>query len=59
MYCAKPAPETPFTALAMVDLAVWQVCLKAYSALLQRCIQIGEAIFSSDGTRISFTGSTL
>lgn len=56
----KPAPETPFTALALVDLAVQAgVPEGLFSVITGDAVQIGEAIFSSDVVRkFSFTGST-
>jgi succinate-semialdehyde dehydrogenase/glutarate-semialdehyde dehydrogenase len=56
----KPAPETPFTALALVDLAVQAgVPAEIFSVITGDAAQIGEAIFSSDLVRkFTFTGST-
>ncbi|MBJ9985274.1 NAD-dependent succinate-semialdehyde dehydrogenase [Acinetobacter sp. S40] len=56
----KPAPETPFTALALVDLAV-QAGMPAeiFSVITGDAISIGDAIFESDDVRkFTFTGST-
>lgn len=56
----KPAPETPFTALALVDLAV-QVGVPAeiFSVITGDAVHIGDAIFESDVVRkFTFTGST-
>jgi len=56
----KPAPETPFTALALVDLAV-QAGLPAeiFSVITGDAVLIGDAIFESDVVRkFTFTGST-
>jgi succinate-semialdehyde dehydrogenase/glutarate-semialdehyde dehydrogenase len=56
----KPAPETPFTALALVDLAV-QAGIPAdiFSVITGDAVSIGDAIFESDLVRkFTFTGST-
>ena len=56
----KPAPETPFTALALADLAVQAgIPAELLSVITGDAVQIGEAIFSSDAVRkFTFTGST-
>ena len=56
----KPAPETPFTALALVDLALQAgIPAEIFSVITGDAVQIGEAIFSSDLVRkFTFTGST-
>ncbi|HHG5269315.1 NAD-dependent succinate-semialdehyde dehydrogenase [Acinetobacter baumannii] len=56
----KPAPETPFTALALVDLAVQAgVLAEIFSVITGDAVHIGEAIFESDVVRkFTFTGST-
>lgn len=56
----KPAPETPFTALALVDLAVQAgVPAEIFSVITGDAVHIGEAIFESDVVRkFTFTGST-
>ena len=56
----KPAPETPFTALALVDLALQAgIPAEIFSVITGDAVQIGEAIFSSDlGRKFTFTGST-
>lgn len=56
----KPAPETPFTALALVDLAVQAgVPAEIFSVITGDAIHIGDAIFESDVVRkFTFTGST-
>ncbi|MCU4414860.1 NAD-dependent succinate-semialdehyde dehydrogenase [Acinetobacter sp. WU_MDCI_Axc73] len=56
----KPAPETPFTALALVDLAVQAgVPGEIFSVITGDAISIGDAIFESDDVRkFTFTGST-
>lgn len=56
----KPAPETPFTALALVDLAVQAgVPAEIFSVITGDAIYIGDAIFESDVVRkFTFTGST-
>ncbi|EOW2719905.1 NAD-dependent succinate-semialdehyde dehydrogenase [Acinetobacter baumannii] len=56
----KPAPETPFTALALVDLAVQAgVPAEIYSVITGDAVHIGDAIFESDVVRkFTFTGST-
>ncbi|MDX7883656.1 NAD-dependent succinate-semialdehyde dehydrogenase [Acinetobacter baumannii] len=56
----KPAPETPFTALALVDLAVQAgVPAKIFSVITGDAAHIGDAIFESDVVRkFTFTGST-
>ncbi|MDN8284903.1 NAD-dependent succinate-semialdehyde dehydrogenase [Acinetobacter baumannii] len=56
----KPAPETPFTALALVDLAVQAgVPAEIFSVITGDAAHIGNAIFESDVVRkFTFTGST-
>ena len=56
----KPAPETPFTALALADLAVQAgIPPELLSVITGDAVQIGDAIFSSDAVRkFTFTGST-
>lgn len=56
----KPAPETPFTALALVDLAVQAgVPAEIFSVVTGDAVHIGDAIFESDVVRkFTFTGST-
>lgn len=56
----KPAPETPFTALALVDLAVQAgVPTEIFSVITGDAVHIGDAIFESDVVRkFTFTGST-
>lgn len=56
----KPAPETPFTALALVDLAVQAgVPAEIFSVITGDAVHIGDAIFESDVVRkLTFTGST-
>ncbi|MDX8154553.1 NAD-dependent succinate-semialdehyde dehydrogenase [Acinetobacter pittii] len=56
----KPAPETPFTALALVDLAVQAgVPAEILSVITGDAVHIGDAIFESDVVRkFTFTGST-
>ncbi|MDC5670642.1 NAD-dependent succinate-semialdehyde dehydrogenase [Acinetobacter baumannii] len=56
----KPAPETPFTALALVDLAVQAgVPTEIFSVITGDAAHIGDAIFESDVVRkFTFTGST-
>ncbi|EHU1923335.1 NAD-dependent succinate-semialdehyde dehydrogenase [Acinetobacter baumannii] len=56
----KPAPETPFTALALVDLAVQAgVPAEIFSMITGDAVHIGDAIFESDVVRkFTFTGST-
>lgn len=56
----KPAPETPFTALALVDLAVQSgVPAEIFSVITGDAAHIGDAIFESDVVRkFTFTGST-
>ncbi|MCU4528613.1 NAD-dependent succinate-semialdehyde dehydrogenase [Acinetobacter sp. P1(2023)] len=56
----KPAPETPFTALALVDLAVQAgVPAEIFSVITGDAVHIGAAIFESDVVRkFTFTGST-
>lgn len=56
----KPAPETPFTALALVDLAVQAgVPAEIFTVITGDAITIGDAIFESDDVRkFTFTGST-
>lgn len=56
----KPAPETPFTALALVDLALQAgVPAEIFSVITGDAITIGDAIFESDDVRkFTFTGST-
>ncbi|RSZ92550.1 NAD-dependent succinate-semialdehyde dehydrogenase [Acinetobacter baumannii] len=56
----KPAPETPFTALALVDLAVQAgVPAEIISVITGDAVHIGDAIFESDVVRkFTFTGST-
>lgn len=56
----KPAPETPFTALALVDLAVQAgVPAEIFSVITGDAVHIGDAIFESDAVRkFTFTGST-
>ena len=56
----KPAPETPFTALALVDLDVQAgVPAEIFSVITGDAAHIGDAIFESDVIRkFTFTGST-
>lgn len=56
----KPAPETPFTALALVDLALQAgVPAEIFSVITGDAVRIGDAIFESDVVRkFTFTGST-
>lgn len=56
----KPAPETPFTALALVDLAIQAgVPAEIFSVITGDAVTIGDAIFESDDVRkFTFTGST-
>ncbi|MEE9884496.1 NAD-dependent succinate-semialdehyde dehydrogenase [Acinetobacter nosocomialis] len=56
----KTAPETPFTALALVDLAVQAgVPAEIFSVITGDAAHIGDAIFESDIVRkFTFTGST-
>jgi len=56
----KPAPETPFTALGLVDLAVQAgVPAEVLSVITGDAVTIGDAIFESDDVRkFTFTGST-
>jgi succinate-semialdehyde dehydrogenase/glutarate-semialdehyde dehydrogenase len=56
----KPAPETPFTALALVDLALQAgVPAEIFSVITGDAVTIGDAIFESDDVRkFTFTGST-
>lgn len=56
----KPAPETPFTALALVDLALQSgVPAEIFSVITGDAVHIGDAIFESDVVRkFTFTGST-
>lgn len=56
----KPAPETPFTALALVDLALQAgVPTEIFSVITGDAVHIGDAIFESDVVRkFTFTGST-
>ena len=56
----KPAPETPFTALAMVDLAMQAgVPGEVFSVITGDAAQIGDAFFASNEVRkFTFTGST-
>lgn len=56
----KPAPETPFTALALVVLAVQAgVPAEIFSVITGDAVHIGDAIFESDVVRkFTFTGST-
>ncbi|HHP5007426.1 TPA: NAD-dependent succinate-semialdehyde dehydrogenase [Acinetobacter baumannii] len=56
----KPAPETPFTALALVDLAVQAgVPAEIFTVITGDAVHIGDAIFESDVVRkFTFTGST-
>ncbi|MDC5011470.1 NAD-dependent succinate-semialdehyde dehydrogenase [Acinetobacter baumannii] len=56
----KPAPETPFTALALVDLALQAgVPAEIFSVITGDAVHIGDAIFESDVVRkFTFTGST-
>lgn len=56
----KPAPDTPFTALALVDLAAQAgVPAGILSVITGDAVAIGEAIFDSEKVRkLSFTGST-
>ncbi|EMF0855133.1 NAD-dependent succinate-semialdehyde dehydrogenase [Acinetobacter baumannii] len=56
----KPAPETLFTALALVDLAVQAgVPAEIFSVITGDAVHIGDAIFESDVVRkFTFTGST-
>ncbi|MDC5331693.1 NAD-dependent succinate-semialdehyde dehydrogenase [Acinetobacter baumannii] len=55
----KPAPETPFTALALVDLALQAgVPAEIFSVITGDAAHIGDAIFESDVVRkFTFTGS--
>ncbi|WAU75767.1 NAD-dependent succinate-semialdehyde dehydrogenase [Acinetobacter sp. LF10] len=56
----KPAPETPFTALALVDLAIQAgVPAEIFTVITGDAVTIGDAIFQSDDVRkFTFTGST-
>ncbi|WP_110957999.1 NAD-dependent succinate-semialdehyde dehydrogenase [Acinetobacter baumannii] len=56
----KPAPETPFTALALMDLALQAgVPAEIFSVITGDAVHIGDAIFESDVVRkFTFTGST-
>ncbi|WP_289393013.1 NAD-dependent succinate-semialdehyde dehydrogenase [Acinetobacter baumannii] len=56
----KPAPETPFTALALGDLALQAgVPAEIFSVITGDAVHIGDAIFESDVVRkFTFTGST-
>ncbi|AUM26703.1 NAD-dependent succinate-semialdehyde dehydrogenase [Acinetobacter pittii] len=56
----KPAPDTPFTALALVDLALQAgVPAEIFSVITGDAVHIGDAIFESDVVRkFTFTGST-
>ena len=56
----KPAPETPYTALALVDLALQAgVPAEIFSVITGDAVTIGDAIFESDDVRkFTFTGST-
>lgn len=56
----KPAPETPFTALAMADLAMQAgVPGEVFSVITGDAAQIGDAFFESNDVRkFTFTGST-
>ncbi len=56
----KPAPETPFTALAMVDLAIQAgIPGEIFSVITGDAAQIGDAFFESNDVRkFTFTGST-
>lgn len=56
----KPAPETPFTALALVDLAIQAgVPAEIFTVITGDAVTIGDAIFESDDVRkFTFTGST-
>ncbi|MFU8927671.1 NAD-dependent succinate-semialdehyde dehydrogenase [Acinetobacter puyangensis] len=56
----KPAPDTPFTALALVDLALQAgVPADIFSVITGDAVTIGDAIFASDDVRkFTFTGST-
>ena len=56
----KPAPETPFTALALVDLAVQAgIPAEIFSVVTGDAVTIGDAIFESNDVRkFTFTGST-
>ncbi|MDC4857498.1 NAD-dependent succinate-semialdehyde dehydrogenase [Acinetobacter baumannii] len=56
----KPAPETPFTALALVALALQAgVPAEIFSVITGDAVHIGDAIFESDVVRkFTFTGST-
>ncbi|MDC5222796.1 NAD-dependent succinate-semialdehyde dehydrogenase [Acinetobacter baumannii] len=56
----KPARETPFTALALVDLALQAgVPAEIFSVITGDAVHIGDAIFESDVVRkFTFTGST-
>lgn len=56
----KPAPETPFTALALVDLALQAgIPAEIFSVITGDAVTIGDAIFESDAVRkFTFTGST-
>ena len=56
----KPAPETPFTALALVALALQAgVPAEILSVITGEAAHIGDALFESDVVRkFTFTGST-
>ncbi len=56
----KPAPETPFTALALVDLAIQAgIPTEIFSVITGDAVTIADAIFESDDVRkFTFTGST-
>ncbi|OOR89619.1 succinate-semialdehyde dehydrogenase (NADP(+)) [Moraxella caviae] len=56
----KPAPETPFTALALMDLALQAGLPSALmSVITGDAIAIGEALLQSEDVhKLSFTGST-
>ena len=56
----KPAPETPFTALAILDLALQAgVPKEIFSVITGDAVQIGDAFFESNDVRkFTFTGST-
>lgn len=56
----KPAPDTPFTALALVDLALQAgVPANIFTVITGDAVTIGDAIFASDDVRkFTFTGST-
>ena len=48
----KPAPETPFTALALADLAIQAgIPAEMISVITGDAVQVGDAIFASDHVR--------